>query len=77
MLAMLVALIARHVPLRLQATKEAKANGAALVTKDDDQKISRAEATGPLKNDFDRLDTNKDGQLSKEELSKAGPPPRG
>ena len=48
-----------------------------MMDKDDDQKISRAEATGPLKNDFDRLDTNKDGQLSKEELSKAGPPPRG
>ena len=48
-----------------------------MMDKDGDQKISKAEATGPLQNDFDRLDTNKDGQLSKEELSKAGPPPRG
>ncbi len=39
-----------------------------------DQKISKAEAKGPLQNDFARLDKDGDGQLTKEELSKAGPP---
>lgn len=39
-----------------------------------DQKISKSEAKGPLQNDFGRLDTNEDGQLTKEELSKIRPP---
>ncbi|MGE3804390.1 MAG: EF-hand domain-containing protein [Gemmataceae bacterium] len=35
-----------------------------------DGKISKAEAKGPLEQNFDRLDANKDGFLDKDELSK-------
>ena len=45
-----------------------------------DKKISREEAKGPLSEQFDKIDANKDGFLSKAELEKAGrqggPPPR-
>jgi peroxiredoxin len=44
--------------------------------KDNDGKISEAEAEGPLKNDFKRLDKNSDGFLTKDELAHAGPPPQ-
>jgi hypothetical protein len=37
---------------------------------DNDQQVSRSEVQGPLARDFDRLDVNNDGMLSKEELSK-------
>lgn len=36
---------------------------------DKDQKVSAAEAEGPLKRDFERMDANKDGFLTLEELS--------
>ena len=36
-----------------------------------DGKISKAEARGPLADNFDRLDENKDGFLDKDELRKA------
>ena len=35
-----------------------------------DGKISIIEAKGPLKQDFTQIDSNKDGFLSKEELTK-------
>jgi len=38
-----------------------------------DNKISKAEAKGPLAEDFDNLDVDKDGELSVTELSKAKP----
>ena len=47
-----------------------------MMDQDGDQKISKAEAKGPLQNDFARLDVNGDGQLTKEELSKTGPSKR-
>ncbi|MFK7969250.1 MAG: redoxin domain-containing protein [Bacteroidia bacterium] len=50
-----------------------------MMDKNDDQKVSLEEAHGPLKNDFDRVDTNKDGYLTKEELAaikKGGRRPR-
>ena len=37
--------------------------------KDNDQKVSKSEAHGPLKRDFDRLDKDEDGFLTSEELS--------
>ncbi|MDA8693250.1 thioredoxin family protein [Saprospiraceae bacterium] len=37
---------------------------------DKDNMISKAEAEGPLAGDFDSLDANNDGKLSKDELSK-------
>lgn len=41
-----------------------------------DGKISKNEAKGPLANDFSKVDANKDGYISKEELEKA-PKPKG
>lgn len=41
----------------------------ARMDKDKDQKVSAAEAEGPLKRDFERVDANKDGFLTLEELS--------
>lgn len=41
-----------------------------------DGKISKSEAKGPLANDFSKVDANKDGYISKEELEKA-PKPKG
>ena len=41
-----------------------------------DQKVSEAEAHGPLKNDFARLDKNEDGFLTNEELSALKKRPR-
>lgn len=40
-----------------------------MMDKDNDQKVSKSEAHGPLARDFDRLDANKDGLLTKEELA--------
>lgn len=41
-----------------------------------DGKISKSEAKGPLANDFSKVDANKDGYISKDELDKA-PKPKG
>jgi len=41
-----------------------------------DQKISKSEARGPLEREFDRIDSNNDGHITKEELE-AGAPDRG
>jgi len=41
-----------------------------------DNKISKAEAEGPLAADFDRLDANNDGELTEAELSKVKPKKR-
>ena len=38
-----------------------------------DQKIARSEARGPLQNDFDRFDSDKDGFITLEELQKNRP----
>jgi len=40
-----------------------------MMDKDNDQKVSLAEAHGPLKNDFENFDKDKDGFLTVEELS--------
>lgn len=50
-----------------------------MMDKNGDQKVSADEAHGPLKNDFDRFDTDKDGFLTSAELAaikKGGKPPR-
>lgn len=41
---------------------------------DQDRQISKAETKGPLVNDFDRIDSNKDGFVTLEELKAGGPP---
>jgi Ca2+-binding EF-hand superfamily protein len=41
-----------------------------------DNTLSKAEVKGPLKNDFDTIDLDKDGFISKEEMKKA-PKPEG
>lgn len=43
---------------------------------DNDDKLSAAEVTGPLKNDFAKIDTNNDGYISKEELNRSPKPNR-
>ena len=48
----------------------------ARMDKDNDQKVSEAEAHGPLKRDFARLDKNEDGFLTSEELSALKKRPR-
>lgn len=40
-----------------------------MMDKNNDQQVSKDEAHGPLARDFDRLDANKDGLLTKEELA--------
>ena len=45
----------------------------ARMDKDKNQKVSKAEAHGPLKRDFDRLDKDEDGFLTKEELAEMKP----
>ncbi|MFC3812152.1 hypothetical protein [Lacihabitans lacunae] len=47
--------------------------------KDKNGKLSKSEIEGPLKNDFEKIDANKDGFITEAELKKAGPPnpPRG
>jgi len=42
-----------------------------------DGKLSKTEVKGPLLNDFEKIDTNGDGFISKEELEKAPKPQRG
>ncbi len=42
-----------------------------------DSKLSKDEVKGPLAQDFDNLDTNKDGFLTKEEMANIKPRPRG
>jgi hypothetical protein len=37
-----------------------------------DRRLSKEEAPGPLKERFDRIDTDKDGQLTPAELARAG-----
>lgn len=37
-----------------------------------DKKISISEAKGPLKDDFEKIDTSKDGYISIDELEKNG-----
>ncbi|WP_299107252.1 YHYH protein [uncultured Winogradskyella sp.] len=37
-----------------------------------DKKISKSEAKGPLKDDFEKIDTSKDGYISIDELGKSG-----
>lgn len=44
--------------------------------KDEDGKISRAEAKGPLKKHFAKIDADEDGYVSLEELNKAPKPKR-
>jgi len=41
-----------------------------------DGKISRSEAKGPLSNDFDSIDTNNNGFLSRSEVNNAPKPQR-
>ena len=41
-----------------------------------DNKLSKKEVKGPLKDDFSKIDTNEDGFISKEELKKAPKPER-
>jgi Ca2+-binding EF-hand superfamily protein len=41
-----------------------------------DGKLSMDEVKGPIKSDFSKIDTNSDGFISKEELSKAPKPNR-
>lgn len=41
-----------------------------------DGKLSKKEAKGPLKRDFKKIDLNKDGFITKEELKKAPKPKR-
>jgi hypothetical protein len=47
--------------------------------KDKNGKLSKSEIEGPLKNDFEKIDANKDGFITEAEFKKAGPPkpPRG
>lgn len=42
-----------------------------------DGQLAKAEVKGSLANDFDKVDTNNDGFISREELEKAPKPPRG
>lgn len=42
----------------------------------EDNKISLMEAKGPLKKDFNKIDSNEDGFITKEELEKAPKPKR-
>lgn len=42
-----------------------------------DGKLSKDELKGPLARDFDTIDTDKDGFLSRKEVEKAPKPPRG
>jgi hypothetical protein len=42
-----------------------------------DDRISKKEARGPIKDNFDRLDKNNDGYLTRDELSNMPPPPNG
>jgi Ca2+-binding EF-hand superfamily protein len=44
--------------------------------KNEDGKLSAAEIKGPLKDDFEKIDTNEDGFITKEELDKAPKPKR-
>ena len=47
-----------------------------MMDKDNDEKVSSAEAHGPLKKDFSRIDTDSDGYLTTKELSAMKPPHR-
>lgn len=42
--------------------------------KNEDGKLSKAELKGPLKEDFDKIDTDKDGFISEKEFKKAPKP---
>jgi Ca2+-binding EF-hand superfamily protein len=44
--------------------------------KNKDSKLSKKEVNGPLKDDFDKIDLDKDGFITKEEMKKA-PKPEG
>ncbi|SKB73260.1 CREC-EF hand family protein [Maribacter arcticus] len=44
--------------------------------KNEDGQLSKNEVKGPLKNDFDKIDADEDGFITKEELEKA-PKPKG
>lgn len=43
----------------------------------DDGKLAKSELKGPLKDDFDTVDTDKDGFISEKEFKKAPKPKRG
>lgn len=47
-----------------------------MMDKDKDERVSSAEAHGPLKNDFSRLDADNDGYLTTKELTNIKPPHR-
>lgn len=44
--------------------------------KDEDDKLSKEEVKGPLKNDFAKIDTDEDGFITEEELKNAPKPER-
>lgn len=44
--------------------------------KDEDGKLSKSEIKGPLKNDFDKIDTDEDEFISEAEFKKAPKPER-
>jgi hypothetical protein len=62
-----------------QGEKPKFADLLAKMDKDKNGKLSKSEIEGPLKNDFEKIDANKDGFITEAEFKKAGPPqpPRG
>jgi hypothetical protein len=62
-----------------QSEKPKFADLLTKMDKDKNGKLSKSEIEGPLKNDFEKIDANKDGFITEAEFKKAGPPkpPRG